>query len=434
MSWFKKFFRGKSKQPEENVAQQHSEPVSSGTNKDFAQPQSISKKNDDTVLIVALKEDKTGIAQTLIENGADINEINKYGNTALIEASRRNNIKIVKMLIDKGVDINATNKTRGSAIGVATIKGHTEIIKMLIAKGAEVNATNKSGKAALNVASEKNHNAMENINIEFEKAIYKGNSEGAKNAINKGADVNTVSYSYLPSVNDDSDIKLLSFLVDAGVSDKWKNEALCSAAWYGQCKQIEFLLSVADPNYYNGQQTPLHKVAVGYAFDEKLKDPQSAPMRYAQVTELLCHAGANLNAISKRGDSPLHYAIENNAKSIVTVLLKHGAEVNIHRTGDLMTPLHQAAENGNTDIIQLLLDYEANVNAKRAGDRTPLYEAVAYNHVEAVELLISQGASRHITTDQGKTPLDTALWNINNSFWDDKDANAEIVKILERAS
>ena len=70
----------------------------------------------------------------LIEKGADLNAIDKYGYTALIWACRNNNIEIVKLLIEKGADINAKNFIGYTALIWACRNNNTEVIKLLIEK------------------------------------------------------------------------------------------------------------------------------------------------------------------------------------------------------------------------------------------------------------------------------------------------------------
>ena len=77
----------------------------------------------------------------------------------------------------------------------------------------------------------------------------------------------------------------------------------------------------------------------------------------------------------------------------VQAMLDHGAEVNA-RTQFGETPLHAAARhNDNLVVISQLLDRGAEVNARDEWDRTPLHAAVEDNHNPAVvTLLLDRGA------------------------------------------
>ena len=79
-------------------------------------------------------------------------------------------------------------------------------------------------------------------------------------------------------------------------------------------------------------------------------------------------AGANVNAAN--GDiTALHYAASNDDPSVVEILLKNGANVNA-RTELGGTPLLFAVQRGRAKIIELLLDYGANAAIPDSEGRT----------------------------------------------------------------
>ena len=51
-------------------------------------------------------------------------------------------------------------------------------------------------------------------------------------------------------------------------------------------------------------------------------------MNAAEIAKVLIDNGAEVNAKSDRGDTPLHWAAEKNAAEIAKVLIANGAEVN----------------------------------------------------------------------------------------------------------
>ena len=73
---------------------------------------------------------------------------------------------------------------------------------------------------------------------------------------------------------------------------------------------------------------------------------RSIPLHYAgsrQVAELLLNYGqsSSVNTINSLGDTPLHLAISHGSTSVVLVLLKHGADMNLpsHSLSRLNTPM-----------------------------------------------------------------------------------------------
>ena len=186
----------------------------------------------------------------------------------------------------------------------------------------------------------------------------------------------------------------------------------------------------ANSGFYN--LAPLH-YAAGYG--------------YKELAELLIAEGADVDAKTTTGGTPLFNAVGNN-KEIVELLIANGADVNaqvvpgphefnvgdtpldfsgtseiidlIRKHGGMtgvelrsgMTPLHQAARDGHKEIVEQLIDKGADVNAKAEFGETPLHAAVSNDHKEIAELLIKEGADVNAVAMDDvffeQTPLDAA--------------------------
>lgn len=72
----------------------------------------------------------------LLDQGADINALDKYGQTALMNAARRGDFDLVDLLIKYGAELDHTAKYRLTALMLAVINDHKEIVKALIGAGA----------------------------------------------------------------------------------------------------------------------------------------------------------------------------------------------------------------------------------------------------------------------------------------------------------
>jgi ankyrin repeat protein len=62
------------------------------------------------------------------------------------------------------------------------------------------------------------------------------------------------------------------------------------------------------------------------------------------------------------------------------------------------------------EVVRLLLEHEATVDARDCCERTPLYPASMYGHLEVVRLLLDHGADANIQGSSG-TPLQMATTN-----------------------
>ncbi len=114
-------------------------------------------------------------------------------------------------------------------------------------------------------------------------------------------------------------------------------------------------------------------------------------VRTRYVAEFLIAHGADVNACSDSGWTPLHYHVYVGRIRIVEVLLQHGADTSRMCQGQ--TPLHFAADEPNSEMIRLLVAHGADVNAVTDYGWSPLVIAVFANRYRIVKTLIALGAT-----------------------------------------
>ena len=98
--------------------------------------------------------------------------------------------------------------------------------------------------------------------------------------------------------------------------------------------------------------------------------------RNPSVVAVLLDHGADIEAKTDGGSTPLHQAVINEKPSVVAVLLDHGADVEAKTDG--RTPLQSAAFFGKPSVVAVLLDHGADIEAKTDGGWTPLHRAVVH--------------------------------------------------------
>jgi ankyrin repeat protein len=123
---------------------------------------------------------------------------------------------------------------------------------------------------------------------------------------------------------------------------------------------------------------------------------------------------------NKRGGGPnedaLFAAVEKwqTTRNQINAILDKGANVNA-RTDKGMTPLHIACDRGDLSMIMALLDRGADVNARNNVQRTPLHYACIVGNMKLAMALVDRGADIHAKDDKNWTPLEIVEGNARKS-------------------
>jgi ankyrin repeat protein len=125
------------------------------------------------------------------------------------------------------------------------------------------------------------------------------------------------------------------------------------------------------------------------------------------MMELLLDSGADVDAGTNKGHSPLQQASQVGQPQAVSVLLDRGATVDLLCKNGY-TALHYACDKGNREVVQQLVAAGAAVNAEGTNGFTPLHFASQTGHVEVVQQLEAAGAAVNAVDKEGATALHVA--------------------------
>ena len=102
-----------------------------------------------TVLMYAVSSKETDMVKLLLDRHANFEAVDKDGQTPLIVAIQRENGDIVKLLLDRGANIEARNKAGQTPLAFAASLGNADMVKLLLDRKANIEARDNDGYTPL---------------------------------------------------------------------------------------------------------------------------------------------------------------------------------------------------------------------------------------------------------------------------------------------
>ena len=328
----------------------------------------------------------------LIQEGADVNAVDGFGNTVLMFAALGNsNPDVLRVLIENGADVNAAkNDGITPLMFAANRNSNPDITQVLIKNDAGVNAADNEGRTPLMLA-----------------AVNNSNPDVLRVLIENEVDVNITAHNGMTPLmfaarrNPNPDI--MQVLIENGaIVNTADNEGRTPLMFAVENNlNLEIIRTLIENNAdinatkQDGMTSLLYAInRRNFSFD---------------VLQILIENGADVNAADKDGITPLISAVnENKVPYFIRFLLENGADVNAADKNG-MTPLMYASINSNIDVLRIFLENGADINAANNDGKTPLMLAANTNSTPAIlQTLLENGADVGIKDNNGKRALDYA--------------------------
>jgi len=296
-------------------------------------------------------KDKERLIERLIEEGMDVNLVDRDGNSALMYAIYYGNLSLVKLLINNGASSNIKNNKNSTIINYIPIDNNKDILEYL----KSINNSIKMGKKSDDIIE-----AIENNDINMIDQLIK--EEGISIVNCKG--ITRREYPLIIAFNINN-YKTFKCLYDYGANLNIKNKDGIS------------LLSLAIKK---------DRYEIMNIFNSFLKKDVNEDYR--------------INIIEKdaNGSCPLIESINQNYSGNVHLLIQYGIknkyDMKFVIDSEGNTPLTLSYSRGFNEIFDYLLKNIKyfNINQKDSNGNTILFYALRKNDIETIKILENNGA------------------------------------------
>ncbi|XP_059160750.1 serine/threonine-protein phosphatase 6 regulatory ankyrin repeat subunit A-like [Physella acuta] len=336
------------------------------------------------------------MVESLITPDARVNIADKDGYTALHLAAETDNVQIVQRLLGAGGDVRVAANTGETVLHCAARSSCSEIMDILLSEPQSADAINARMTELFersNKRLKRFHGHEQVYNSRVHQVDYLDHNNKRSQVCLNTLSGKTALIVALENSNEQTALKLLSRHPDLKVHTDEGYTALHFAA-FESCTDVV-----------------RHMLQAGCNVNVQTEEGHT-PLMLAgnkEIALLLCDAGADVNLVDKNGDKALHLAIYRSEADVAQVLINKGTVID-GNFPEPLPPLVLAAALNAITIVKMLLKAGANVNVLSSSGISPLMAAAAcdssgYNNAEIFQILNEHGADFNMTGKKGRTAL-----------------------------
>jgi len=359
------------------------------------------------------------VVEYLLANGAQVNGRDGFGDAPLHNAINYGQPAMIDLLLARGADVTSQDASGRPplTLALANTTGRiddatrTEMAVVLINYGAPIGARDSQGRTLLQHAVQEGSTGTAKLLLEsgasadnpypdrrtpLHVAIANGNLTMARLLLEHGAAVDRPPPDGDPPIHAAiraGNFKLVILLIEEGAKTGSIPNSLREALKKPQGRDEELFIHAA------------------------------VSSRDLKALEFALSIGQSITATTGGdrigGRTPLHIAARWHRIDEARFLLDRGAPVDAHE-GNSYTPLGLAAESGDKSMVALLLEHGANPNVQVSDPKWSALHIAAYGpgwamprdeeaRMEVVRLLLNAGADKTLTDYWGATAYDISV-------------------------
>eukprot|EP00698_Gefionella_okellyi_P009498 TRINITY_DN241_c0_g1_i1.p1 TRINITY_DN241_c0_g1~~TRINITY_DN241_c0_g1_i1.p1 ORF type:complete len:841 (+),score=235.34 TRINITY_DN241_c0_g1_i1:96-2525(+) len=346
-----------------------------------------------TPLHVAVSEKLDTVCDVLVSHGANVNVADNIKRTPLHLATLKGSNTMTKYLLSQRARVDARDRDNNCPIHYAASHGDAKMIELLLEAGASIDTAGNKGRTPLHLAVLRGHEPLVLLLLRKGAGSEVADDDGVLPltlAVKKGFD-NIV----------ESILQRNASLVDLPEVPS-KRAALHIAAGMQSEVLVRLLVSRgANVNAASATgQTPLHELLT-------VKGALNAA-----IYTFLVQKGAHINAIDSNGQTVMHLAVLRDDAALVRYLEGVGADVK-SADGKGKTPLHFAR---SVVMVETLLALAADIESADSSGRRPLHDAAARGEEGVVMAMVEHGAQVNVEDNNWQTPRTCATSDAVRKF------------------